>query len=173
MILSGPAGAGKTATLRVLSGELQFEITEWRNASDDVYTDAEYGTRYITSLSYWTKDCVDTLSQKFHAFMNRASGMTALATSSKTNNKEPSRRVILLEDLPNLLHGPTLQTFQATLKDRIENSEYPIVLIISDAGSRGEHRDEEGWLGRQSSVMDVRTIIPPGLLQSPYVTRVE
>ena len=99
--------------------------------------------------------------------------MTALATSSSANETDSSRHVILLEDLPNLLHGPTLQTFQAALKDHIENSSSPVVLIVSDAGSRGEHRDEEGWFGRQSSVMDVRTIIPPGLLQSPYVTRVE
>lgn len=153
LILSGPAGAGKTATLRVLSKELHFEIIEWKNTLDDVYTDAEY----------------DSLSQKFQAFMNRASGMTALSGSSKSS----PRQVVLLEDLPNLLHGPTSQIFQAALTDHIDTSNSPIVLIVSDAGSRGEHRDEEGWTGRQPSVMDVRTIVPPGLLHGPYATRVE
>jgi len=114
---------------------------------------------------------LDSLSQKFQAFMNRASSMVSLATSSGVANENSSRQVVLLEDLPNLLHGPTLQMFQGTLADHIENSEHPIVLIVSDAGSRGEHRDEEGWMGRQASVMDVRTIIPPELLQGPYVVR--
>jgi cell cycle checkpoint protein len=138
-----------------------------------VFTDEEYGKKVASILYYQLKLSSDSLSQKFLAFMNRASGMAALATSSQAENQNSHRQVVLLEDLPNLLHAPTLQTFQGTLADHIESSEHPIVLIISDAGSRGEHRDEEGWLGRQSSVMDVRTIIPPSLLQSPYVTRVE
>jgi cell cycle checkpoint protein len=171
--LSGPAGAGKTATLQVLSKELGFNITEWKNASDDVFTDEEYCRTVELMLYSQLMSPTVSLSQKFQAFMNRASGMVPLATSSIVENLNSSRQVVLLEDLPNLLHAPTLQTFQSTLADHIENSEHPIVLVISDAGSRGEHRDEEGWLGRQSSTMDVRTIIPPSLLQSPYVTRIE
>lgn len=31
LVLTGPAGSGKTTTLRVLSRELGFEILEWRN----------------------------------------------------------------------------------------------------------------------------------------------
>src|SRR5277367_3586740 len=34
LALTGPAGAGKTATLRVLGRELAFDIIEWRNSFD-------------------------------------------------------------------------------------------------------------------------------------------
>jgi len=32
MILSGPAGSGKTATLRVLSREMDFDIVEYKTS---------------------------------------------------------------------------------------------------------------------------------------------
>jgi cell cycle checkpoint protein len=156
-----------------LSKELHFNITEWKNASDDVFTNDEYGRSVVSVIDFQLKAPPDSISQKFLAFLNRASGLTPLATSSRADNQNSHRQVVLLEDLPNLLHAPTLQMFQSAVADHIENSEHPIVLIISHAGSRGEHRDEEGWLGRHSSVMDVRTIIPPSLLQSPYITRIE
>ena len=35
LVLTGPAGTGKTATLRALSREMDFDILEWRNSSDE------------------------------------------------------------------------------------------------------------------------------------------
>jgi len=41
LALTGPAGAGKTATLRVLAKELNLEIVEWRNATEDTPIEGE------------------------------------------------------------------------------------------------------------------------------------
>ena len=43
LVLSGIAGIGKTAALRVLSRELGFKIEEWKNSQDDVHMDEDYG----------------------------------------------------------------------------------------------------------------------------------
>lgn len=118
--------------------------------------------------------CIESLSQKFQSFMHRASDMKPLAATGSISKSQASRdQIILLEDLPNLLHGPTLHAFQRCLTENIQRSTTPIVLIISEAIARGEHKDEEGWPGRQSSAMDVRTILPAALLHGPYVTRIE
>jgi cell cycle checkpoint protein len=36
LILSGPAGSAKTATMRVLAREMDFEITEYKNNTDTI-----------------------------------------------------------------------------------------------------------------------------------------
>lgn len=53
LVLSGPAGSGKTATVRVLSHEMNFNIIEWQNGFDDVYSEEDYGKRkcYLASLN--------------------------------------------------------------------------------------------------------------------------
>ncbi|KAG8761391.1 Cell cycle checkpoint protein rad17 [Serendipita sp. 396] len=157
LILSGPAGCGKTATLRVLSRELRFRILEWQNSSEDAFGDDNY----------------DSLSGKFVAFMGRASEFTPLPSSLESPQSHLGRQVILLEDLPNLLHGPTLQIFQNAITQHIETSDVPLVIIISDLGSRGEHKDEEGRFSRQTDTINVRTVVPPSLAQSPYITQIE
>ena len=43
LVLSGIAGIGKTAALRVLSRELGFKIEEWKNSQDDAHMDEDYG----------------------------------------------------------------------------------------------------------------------------------
>ena len=37
LVLTGAAGTAKTATLRVLSNDLKFDIIEWRNGADEIY----------------------------------------------------------------------------------------------------------------------------------------
>lgn len=54
LALTGPAGSGKTASLRVLAKELDLEIVEWRNGMDDGiggdYTgsDGKHGSSTLT-----------------------------------------------------------------------------------------------------------------------------
>ena len=43
LVLTGPAGAAKTTTLRVLSKEMGFDILEWQNSIDDTFMDDGMG----------------------------------------------------------------------------------------------------------------------------------
>lgn len=126
------------------------------------------------------------LSDKFHAFLSRATTTTnstsVLSSSSSTSHSQsqahPSRRIVLLEDLPNILHPPTRASFHASLHTAIRAtssfSTAPIVIVVSDAGVRGE--SDEGnissWKGKGREVVDIRTALPPDLLHSPYVTQI-
>lgn len=51
LALTGPAGVGKTATLRVLAKELNVEILEWRNGMDDVVDSGKSFTAFAVNMS--------------------------------------------------------------------------------------------------------------------------
>ncbi|OSD07710.1 Rad17-domain-containing protein [Trametes coccinea BRFM310] len=195
LVLTGPAGTAKTATIRVLSRALGCEILEWRNSMD------EHFARDPDSTSgNWTGVEYEGLSEKFQAFLTRASSCRPLfssqpstqrsssqasprpppiSSSSTVSGTPPSKRqLILLEDLPNILHPPTQAAFHAALETFVaasEGSVAPLVVVISDAGLRGEGAEDEGgtrWKSRGKEAMDVRNVLPPSLLHSPYVTQI-
>ncbi|KIY50228.1 P-loop containing nucleoside triphosphate hydrolase protein, partial [Fistulina hepatica ATCC 64428] len=171
LVLTGPAGTGKTATLRVLSREMNFDITEWRNAPADDFIDqghnwGDEGSSHDGASSY------ESAYAKFETFMARAlSCQNVFASSSR-------RKIVLLEDLPNIIHAPTQAQFHATLQAFVTSTPsvyVPVVVIVSDAGLRGEAVDERlnrGAFGERDNVVDVRTIIPKSLLLGPYVQQV-
>jgi cell cycle checkpoint protein len=107
---------------------------------------------------------------KFRAFLTRAYACTNVLQASGAPSQASSRhRIILLEDLPNILHGPTKTSFHSALQSLIEAT-VPVVVIVSDAGLRGEDIEgSTGWRGKEA--IDVRTVLGP-LVGSPYVTQI-
>ncbi|EJD07726.1 P-loop containing nucleoside triphosphate hydrolase protein [Fomitiporia mediterranea MF3/22] len=184
LVLTGPAGTAKTTTVRVLSKELGFNILEWRSTVEE---------SYVENDTDW-----EGLNEKFEAFLARAaanrplvgrlgqlpssSSQTCLPSSSSTpSTSSPipneQKQVILLEDLPNVLHQPTQVKFHAALESfvTLPNST-PLIIVISDASTRGEVRDErlaQGGGGRfLHDNVDIRTVLPPSLVNGPYVTQI-
>ena len=51
----------------------------------------------------------------------------------------------------------------------------PVIIVVSNAGMRGEANDERmaggGWGRDKEQVVDVRTVLPKDLLGGPYVTQ--
>ncbi|KAI8970634.1 Rad17-domain-containing protein [Trametes punicea] len=193
LVLTGPAGTAKTATIRVLSKELGYEILEWQNSMD------EHFTRDPDSTSAdWTTVEYEGLFEKFRAFLTRASScrpifssQSSTQSSSQASELPPSsssssraskalsaqQQLILLEDLPNILHPSTRASFQSSLESFVSSSEggvAPLVIIISDAGLRGEGLEDDNskWKSRSKEALDVRNVLPPSLLHSPFVTQI-
>ncbi|EIM79628.1 Rad17-domain-containing protein [Stereum hirsutum FP-91666 SS1] len=198
LVLTGPAGSGKTTTLRVLSRELGFEILEWRNplavatASSGRRARFDNHNPYDSDLddSPYDDDPYESTMDKFEAFLTRAGSYRSIFSSSlpsssslspspaapgpsssrtQTSSQQPPQKqqqqkqqLILLEDLPNILHPSVRDRFHATLKAYLaipssysssssaqasENEKgrapAPIVIIISDTGLRGEGSEEK------------------------------
>ena len=148
----------------------------------------------------------ETLSSKFEAFINRASNCRNVFTatggsesgkddfactqSTQTSQTKPSsqstkwiskRQIIILEDLPNILHSGTQAKFHAALHSLVvsppSQPPVPVVIILSDAGMRGEASDERltngvGWGKDKDGVVDIRTVLSRDLLSGPYVTQI-
>ncbi|KAF9481743.1 Rad17-domain-containing protein [Pholiota conissans] len=170
LAMTGSAGTGKTSTLRILAREMGFEILEWRNSiAEPISVDGD------------RLDDYEGLFTKFEAFLTRASTCNNVFSGSSNNSQASTKRVILLEDLPNIFHTDTQTRFHEALTSLVTSSlsspPTPLVVIISDAGMRGEASDERraeggGWGKDKAQVLDVRTVLSKDLLGGPYVTEI-
>ena len=133
-----------------------------------------------TNFNHNTPLDLDAVPQldKFQAFLTRASTSRSVFWGSSSGST--TRQVILLEDLPNILHADSRQKFHDTLRlfaqrQTSQNGEYiPLVVIMSDVGTRGEPEDTVGsssFQGRKEG-LDVRSALPAELLSAPYVTQI-
>ncbi|KAJ3520257.1 hypothetical protein NM688_g9188 [Phlebia brevispora] len=188
LVLTGPAGTGKTATVRVLAKELGFDIVEWKNSIDERFDGESYDDD--GRVEY------EGLSEKFRKFFTRATscnsifGPSSQAALSSQGSQKPmasssqpiptNRQIILLEDLPNILHSGTQEAFHSVLKGLVKDGEVipasPVVIILSDAGLRGEDTEDpfsvSTWKGKGREAVDVRTVLPSSVLASSYVTQI-
>lgn len=119
---------------------------------------------------------------KFEAFLTRAASCNNLFSQSSSHSQTSlKRRIILLEDLPNILHSQTQTQFHQALNAFVtslpSNPPTPLVVIVSDAGMRGEASDErraEGgsWGKDRNQVVDIRSVLSKDLLTGPYVIEI-
>lgn len=138
LVLSGPSGTGKTATVTALANELDFDVLKWENPSQhDVGGDGIF----------------ESLNAKFEEFMGRGMGYGALplvvesgprGTSSAKLMEEPKnpnrRKVILLEDLPNIFSSSSagssaMTSFRGAIHNFLatpQDGELACMLIISE-----------------------------------------
>lgn len=126
----------------------------------------------------------ETLTTKFLNFFGRSSSCSNIFTPlsslrssqrSKLQLGRISRQIILLEDIPNVLHPRVQEAVHDAFRTFIEtpaDQSYPCVIIVSDAGLRGESEDGSATAGRGKEVMDIRAILPLDLLEGPFVQEV-
>ncbi|KAJ1975439.1 RFC checkpoint protein Rad17 [Dimargaris verticillata] len=180
LVLTGPPGVGKTATLRVLAATLGLGIMEWTNPIHiDTGSPLEPG-EYVS------------LARQLERFVQHADRFSALKLSAESNERtaialdseldvpvHPANQVILIEDMPNL-SVPSMRTaFDNCLRRYVQPRRpccYPLVLIISDSYSRFNLLDDSLGSNVYSSMQrdqlsGYRQVLPRDILSSPYVTR--
>ncbi|ESK91582.1 hypothetical protein Moror_2500 [Moniliophthora roreri MCA 2997] len=180
LVLSGPAGTAKTSTIRVLSNEMGFELLEWRNSMN------ESSSRNIDSEFLAQSNRLNPIYEhdnsfgKFEMFLNRAANChTVFPSSSKQKDKSGGRRVILLEDLPNIGNSTIRARFHTVLQATVNSSNgdsVPIVIVVSDPGMRGEAEDEKlasgMWRRDNDRAVDAQSVLPKDMLNGPFVTHI-
>ncbi|PWN53144.1 hypothetical protein IE53DRAFT_384368 [Violaceomyces palustris] len=189
LALTGPSGTAKTAVLRALSSDqdLDFQLVEWLNqdpaaSSSHVNQDSimdRFRDFVASAARYPTLELAR--SNHHHHHPNTSKGVAG-PTYSKSARTHPtnSRRVILIEDLPNIHHGPTRDAFNSILEGFLSRplpppasgsgpcSNVPIVLVISETAPK---EDDESWAAeggasggstwsqRRMAILDVRTAL--------------
>ncbi|PZC79496.1 hypothetical protein B5X24_HaOG216276 [Helicoverpa armigera] len=114
LLMTGPVGCGKTATLRVLTVKYNVRITEWITPVDiDIPSEnGEYEFKQRQSL-------------KFLDFILNAANFTSLLDDN-------SRKLVLVEDFPNtFLRTPS--EFTEVLQQYKLRAKSPIVFICSES----------------------------------------
>ncbi|PWO01200.1 hypothetical protein FA09DRAFT_327159 [Tilletiopsis washingtonensis] len=175
LALSGPPGSGKTAVIRALASELDYEILEWQNS---VNPHGRVGDGLGSGPA--------SLTRRFEEFLAQAGRFPTLSLSSRQGGADaghaaasqgqsqagPSRRrLILLEDLPNLTHQTTRESFIAALELFLARAlpsdgfPTPLVLIMSDSVVRQDA--DVGRMGDSSRSESVRTAMSLRIRSNP------
>ncbi|CCJ28253.1 unnamed protein product [Pneumocystis jirovecii] len=126
IILTGPAGSGKTSTINVLSKEMGFEILEWQNPMSLLPENTDY----------------QSLFSKFENFLLISKQYSSLDFDQTIKNSSESK-IILIEDLPNIYTSfydiSKENDFQSLILRYITSSrnKYPLVLIVTEVDFKG------------------------------------
>ncbi|BGP58407.1 RFC checkpoint protein Rad17 [Rhodotorula sphaerocarpa] len=181
LVLSGPAGAGKTAVVKLLAAEMDTEVIEWKEGQ---------GGRFDADPDR------ESLVHRFTSFLARAgmapaldfgpdpSASTSASSSSPrksffpppppASTKSQARRLILLEDLPNVSHWPTKQALRSAVQQYLASPRVtaPLVIVISEALARpgDEEGGGAGWLsgnGKRGESIDARSVLGVEILNHP------
>ncbi|CCG83193.1 Cell cycle checkpoint protein rad17 [Taphrina deformans PYCC 5710] len=163
LILTGPAGVGKTATVETLAKVLDYEIIEWRNPMSHEWSDDAYNRE------------ADGLAQKFERFLAISDKYSALDFGQGYTLADGNRRkVIVVEDIPNTFSSNSSVSsakaaFQSSIMRYLSSprNRYPLILIITETEPRGEGGD---W--SRSDAMSTRTLLTREILDARNCTQI-
>ncbi|KDN41249.1 hypothetical protein K437DRAFT_258362 [Tilletiaria anomala UBC 951] len=201
LCLSGPSGSGKSTVMDILAKqeEIGFDVASFDNRA------TSGGQGYMQASRAMGERGSTGLTEKFAEFVLYAAGPRRLklgdddepskqhSSSTETgvvrksfrfdtapetlpSSSSNANKVIIIDDLPNLSHLPTKETFQSSLemllrKPLTQFDEYgkllniPVVVILSESLPRASEEswasgggDGGGWKERMTSTWDVRTV---------------
>ena len=131
--MTGPAGVGKTTTLKVLARELDIDLIEWGDG--------------VEEWSIGDGISRESAASKLSSFLSRHA-YAPLDFASSSQHK-PRRRLLVMSSLPNIAHPASREAFHEALLQfahSYQSQSYPLVIIASASGDGG--RAEESWMDR-------------------------
>ncbi|KAJ3237487.1 Cell cycle checkpoint protein rad17 [Chytriomyces hyalinus] len=166
LALTGKSGVGKTATIRMLAMQLDVDVVEWVNPTHGYASDDSYNP---SILSKFTEFVSSARKANTLVFTNESEMDESTYPLAKT-----SKKLILIEDLPNLSHAATRTLFHAVLQSHVQSQAvvvYPIVLILSDTvASSSDHSD---WRASSfESGLNFKNLVPENVRTSSGFSRI-
>ncbi|KAJ3349729.1 Cell cycle checkpoint protein rad17, partial [Kappamyces sp. JEL0680] len=132
LLLSGPTGSAKTATIKCLCSEFHLDIVEWENPINPNILTSEKEYVSVTDLFVSTiQDCSHTVPVEF------------AGNPGRTTRKS----ILLVDDLPNVSSVVSRNAVHAALETYISSASAtrPIVFIISDVSSNDKSYHLNKW----------------------------
>ncbi|KAI8093449.1 Rad17 cell cycle checkpoint protein-domain-containing protein [Halteromyces radiatus] len=149
LALTGPAGVGKSTSIRILAKSIGYDIIEWRNYEQQKY-DPD---------GYFDPDYEPTM-KRFSEFLR----LSIQTGSLNTDHQQQRRKIILLDDLPDLTTSYIKHEFQQLLKNYVE-SDYAFLIVIVHSYAHmvtgpGRYRQSS----MESQLIELQDIIPNDIL---------
>ena len=107
-LLTGPAGCGKTATIRALSQDMNFEILEWTNSvtrSAAIPFSTTDGQQMEPNQRHFYYEPSQT--KQFSDFLNRANRYPSILLEGNSTNELKEKKIVLIEVLIPIWRGYT------------------------------------------------------------------
>ncbi|NXP57636.1 RAD17 protein, partial [Chloropsis cyanopogon] len=128
LLLTGPPGCGKTATLQILARDLGLQVQEWTNPLSLDFTKEDLRNMFGHDSNFHTfpSQAQAALFQDFLLRANKYNKLQMLGESS-----ENAKKLILIEDIPNQFYRDP-GSLHEILRSFVRRSRCPLVFIISD-----------------------------------------
>ncbi|XP_067425285.1 cell cycle checkpoint protein RAD17 [Emydura macquarii macquarii] len=129
LVLTGPPGCGKTATVQILAKELNVHVQEWINpvSLDFRKEDFKDAFNYESSSQMLPSQAQTALFQDFLLRANKYNKLQMLGESTEADDK-----LILIEDMPNQFYRDP-DSLHEILRKFVRTSRCPLVFILSDS----------------------------------------
>uniref|UniRef100_A0A5F9CV62 Cell cycle checkpoint protein RAD17 n=1 Tax=Oryctolagus cuniculus TaxID=9986 RepID=A0A5F9CV62_RABIT len=131
LLITGPPGCGKTATIKILSKEHGIHVQEWINPVLSDFQKDDFKEMFNPESSFPLLPYQSQLAA-FKEFLLRATKynkLQMLGDDLRTNKK-----IILVEDLPNQFYRDS-PSLHEVLRKYVQIGQCPLVFIISDSVS--------------------------------------
>jgi cell cycle checkpoint protein len=178
LVLKGPAGAGKTATVMAVAKALRIHVVEWMNPKESHFSSAGY-----LSMSAQFDDFLGR-SSKFGSleFGNTASDGNGISATEEPISGSSKKNLILLEEFPNtftstsaaatsfrtsLLHYLAANPPPSTdlMHHQLCRNQVPVVMIITESHLAAGTSSED--------VFSAHRLLGPDILGHPSVNVIE
>lgn len=128
LLLSGPAGSGKTATVRAVAEKFEVDVQEWVNPVEQV----EYDKKGLVEDEYFTPNDTVTFTNKTKQFKDwlRTAKYTGLTLGDDHGH---NKKLILIEDLPNYVFSKTPEFHDLLEQYTRAKQNVPLVFVISES----------------------------------------
>ncbi|XP_006871054.1 PREDICTED: cell cycle checkpoint protein RAD17 [Chrysochloris asiatica] len=129
LLITGPPGCGKTATLKILSKEHGIQVQEWINPvlPDFRKDDFKELLNPESSLHIYPYQSQMAVFKEFLLRATKYNKLQMLGDDMRTDKK-----IILVEDIPNQFYRDS-QTLHEVLRKYVQTGRCPLIFIISDS----------------------------------------